>query len=664
MTIKYWCGTTGYEFPNDPPYAEVAYTPSHMALCRDNLYGVFIDSATGRLYRVDLGVGEAAPSAVSVDGTNVYLGLVGSTSDYVYALRNNGVVYRITVSSGAVTSQIGTATSPAKLLYINGAFAVIDTGGNLWYDDGGSFVEWATHTWISVGYHYSGGYIGVGTDGKAYTIDALGGTKTQIGSATDWVDVDYNGYAAKSSGVVYDDMAGTPTAIGGTYGSITSFRNAYCSPEVHYFVAADGKMYYNSGGTMAQFGTRSNVQQAISRIATIGAVALGVLSVLEDAVYDTTTAADSGTPSRVTSGSASASGASSSAALKILSVTMALSDSAASTQSVVSDVVQWFYESVVAADAAASNSATSVAVADSAHAQSVLVRLFEQLVSEQASGVATAYLSTASIIAEVSVAMGVCGSTLVANAALAEVIVALDMADKGLLGQIGESGVAAATVVNQVAAVQRVLDSAAAVNATANYIVAFRSVAEVATGTDALTLWQSLTQLVAEGADVFVRLNISGEVVTGWVLNTQNNAASEYQGLAFNSLCKLGTRYFGATESGIYEMTGTKDAGLDIATYIQTGLMDFGSSLEKSVPYAYLGCDAEGRVALGVSVSEKASVRQYWYEITSDNEAVNNLKVPIGKGLKGRYWKFEIASDALQSFDAVTLLPAVLSRRV
>jgi hypothetical protein len=63
-------------------------------------------------------------------------------------------------------------------------------------------------------------------------------------------------------------------------------------------------------------------------------------------------------------------------------------------------------------------------------------------------------------------------------------------------------------------------------------------------------------------------------------------------------------------------------------------------------------------------VSEKADVRQYWYEITTDNAAANNLKIPIGRGLKGRYWKFDIASDALESFDAVTLLPVKLSRRV
>jgi hypothetical protein len=347
-----------------------------------------------------------------------------------------------------------------------------------------------------------------------------------------------------------------------------------------------------------------------------------------------------------------------------LIATRAVDEAVSASEETVHDVVQWFYESIAAVDTTGLQHTTSINLTSTVAARDLVVALFEQLVSEQASGADTWYLDIASIIAEVSQATGIVRSVLTANAALAEIIVALEMAERGMLEQIGESAAVADTVAERVAAVQRVLDTATGADSTTSYLIALRDVTEVVTGNDTVALWQSLNAYLEEGAEVFVSLRIDGEVYTGWVLNTKNNAVSEYQGLRFNSTARIGNRYFGATDTGIYEMTGTKDAGADIATYIQTGLMDFGSSLEKSVPYAYLGCDAEGRVALGVSVSEKASVRQYWYEVTSDNEAVNNLKIPIGKGLKGRYWKFEIASDALQSFDAVTLLPATLSRRV
>jgi hypothetical protein len=47
-----------------------------------------------------------------------------------------------------------------------------------------------------------------------------------------------------------------------------------------------------------------------------------------------------------------------------------------------------------------------------------------------------------------------------------------------------------------------------------------------------------------------------------------------------------------------------------------------------------------------------------------DKEATDNVKVPIGRGLKGRYWKFEVASESMATFEALTLLPVVLTRKV
>jgi len=311
-------------------------------------------------------------------------------------------------------------------------------------------------------------------------------------------------------------------------------------------------------------------------------------------------------------------------------------DSAGASESVVPEVIQWFHESVLARDTPTAQANTSSSFADNAVATDALVSLFTQLVADQASGADTWYLNTANLIADLAVATGVVSSQLVAQQALAEVIVALDMLEQGLLETLSDSAAAQSSVAAQVAAVQAVLEAAQAADSATSYLLTFSSVQDTAVGADTLTLWQSLTQCVENGATAFVRLIVDGEVITGWVLNTQAGAVSEYQGLACNSLARIGNRYFGADDSGIHELTGTKDGTTNIVTYLQTGLMDFGTSYTKSVQYGYIGADSEGRVALGVSVSEKSDVRQYWYEITADNVAATNLKLPIGLGLKGR----------------------------
>jgi hypothetical protein len=347
-----------------------------------------------------------------------------------------------------------------------------------------------------------------------------------------------------------------------------------------------------------------------------------------------------------------------------LGVDTRFSETAAAASALVSDAVQWFYESVSAIDSTSAKSTTSVALSDAITAQDLVVALFQQLVSDQASGVDAWYLSTAAIIAEVSVATGVASSTATANAALAEIIVALDMVDRGLLEQVGESAATASTAAAQVAAVQQVLNNASATDAPTSYLIALREVAEIVTGTAALTLWQSLTQLVAEGVDVFVRLSISGEAYTGWVLNTRNNAASEYQGLQFNSLARIGNRYFGADDSGIHELAGTQDGTTNIATYLQAGVMDFGVVAQKNVQYAYLALAADGDVYMGVSNPIGSQSEHRWYSIAVEQDSVTSARVPLEKGVRNRYWRFSVASDALETLESVAVLPVVLSRRV
>ena len=347
-----------------------------------------------------------------------------------------------------------------------------------------------------------------------------------------------------------------------------------------------------------------------------------------------------------------------------LGFAMSQAESAAMADVFTYSVVQWFYETISAAATTTTQASTTLSYAEQAAAADTLVALFNQLVNESATGSDSWFIETAALILDVVQASGMYASNAVLNQALAEAIVAIELQQTGGLATINESVEADELVTNLLRATQAVLEQISAADAQTSYLLLVNAVSEGISANETVSIWQSLTQSIEEGGSAFVHVTFNGETYTGWVMNTANGAASEYQGLNFNSLCKIGNRYFGASDTGIHEITGNDDDGTSIATYVQSGLIDFGTALEKSVPVAYLGADVDGRVAFGVSVSEKAGVSTYWYEANRELAAINNVKVPIGKGLSGRYWKFGIASDALSEFDAVTVIPVTLKRRV
>ena len=341
-----------------------------------------------------------------------------------------------------------------------------------------------------------------------------------------------------------------------------------------------------------------------------------------------------------------------------------LSSLASATDVTAQSIAYRLFEVGVGAGVATTQLSAVTTYADHASAIAVVTQLVHQLISEAAGGEDTWFVGTAALLADVALASGLYTNRASVIQAVGEAVVAAEIIASGKQEMLSE-GVAAAELVAELLRVTNlVLEQVVAADVSTPYLLLVNTVSEGVSADEAVTIWQRLTQSIDEGGSAFVSLSVSGEAYTGWVLNTANNAFSEYQGWNFNSLARISNRYFGASEDGIFELTGSTDAGENIATYIQTGLMDFGTSFTKSVQYAYIAADSEGRVALGISVAGQAAVTQGWYEVVSDNAAANNLKITIGRGLKGRYWKFDIASDALESFDAVTLLPVKLSRRV
>ena len=165
-------------------------------------------------------------------------------------------------------------------------------------------------------------------------------------------------------------------------------------------------------------------------------------------------------------------------------------------------------------------------------------------------------------------------------------------------------------------------------------------------------------------SDVYVRGSfVDGESDYTFTINTESMGLTEYSNFGFNSM----SEDYVATDSGIYAITNTDDDGVAIDAKIKTGLLDFGTSIQKQVPYAYLGISKKGEMVLKTIVDWKGERKERWYNITmSGVDAVDTKRVALGKGIKSKYWQFELSNKDGSDFDldVFEVLPLILKRRI
>jgi hypothetical protein len=148
--------------------------------------------------------------------------------------------------------------------------------------------------------------------------------------------------------------------------------------------------------------------------------------------------------------------------------------------------------------------------------------------------------------------------------------------------------------------------------------------------------------------------------VTTWVMNTRTGGVTEYQNYAFNSFARVGNKYLGAADDGLYELLGDSDEGADIIATIRSGFAQWSGSHLGSFKAAYLAVAGAGEYVLRVLTRDG---KTYNYRVTAADG--RTVKVNMGKGLRSRYFAFELVSSG-QDFDLDTLefVPLVADRRV
>lgn len=194
------------------------------------------------------------------------------------------------------------------------------------------------------------------------------------------------------------------------------------------------------------------------------------------------------------------------------------------------------------------------------------------------------------------------------------------------------------------------------------YALFHESISEQVANDETLSYNGIFNALIQDGLGVGLKLVFDGEEYVAWVVNARTGAHSDYQNWNFNSMAKIGEKYYGMKADGIYLMEGDTDAGTDIDWVIKTGLTKLGSSRIKKVPRAFIGIRSDGCILLKIATDQQ---RERWYKLDNLEDFLTSRQVKLGRGVKGLYWKFALESinGSSLEYDKIDLLPLVLSRR-
>lgn len=186
---------------------------------------------------------------------------------------------------------------------------------------------------------------------------------------------------------------------------------------------------------------------------------------------------------------------------------------------------------------------------------------------------------------------------------------------------------------------------------------------EAGSFTDAVTPNAILRLLASEGGVFSAVLVVSGEAYTVWVANADTLAHSRYDNFDFNSMCRLGSKYYGARDDGIYELAGSTDAGSNVEWYVTLPTTDFGTSKAKRVPKIYMGFSNGGDLRIKV-IGREGNTRVYGFSKTSDGYSESGAA--IGRGVKSRYFTFDLynAEGGDVELEHVEFFPVVLRRMI
>jgi len=143
------------------------------------------------------------------------------------------------------------------------------------------------------------------------------------------------------------------------------------------------------------------------------------------------------------------------------------------------------------------------------------------------------------------------------------------------------------------------------------------------------------------------------------------NQHTQYKNFEFNSVAKIGGRYYGASPDGLFLLEGEDDADQPIEASFGLGQLDFGSPQLKTVAHCYLGT-AAGGLRLNVQALYRGTPVSYDYPARGHGASMREVRFDLGKGLSSSYVMptfYNSGGDAFE-VDAIRFLIAESTRRI
>jgi hypothetical protein len=207
------------------------------------------------------------------------------------------------------------------------------------------------------------------------------------------------------------------------------------------------------------------------------------------------------------------------------------------------------------------------------------------------------------------------------------------------------------------------------VDSTENQLYLMAIVEEQADISDDTQLTAQYFAELLDNGHFYALLKTPAELAQGWVMNTEGRMpVSEYDNYTFNSLAYAPHEMLGCTDEGVFTMSGDDDAGIPITAELTSLMLDFATSRQKRLSAAWIGYKADGELVLKIRAVDMDELVEYAFVGRNllDAPAPQENRFKIGKGMRSRYWQFELVNVDGADFeiDQVELYPIRLDRRI
>jgi hypothetical protein len=176
----------------------------------------------------------------------------------------------------------------------------------------------------------------------------------------------------------------------------------------------------------------------------------------------------------------------------------------------------------------------------------------------------------------------------------------------------------------------------------------------------------SIQESIAVGAVAFPILSAAGAseaTVTGptgtWVVNTRTGAVTRYVGYLANSFAVYNGRCLFASASGLYDTAGGDEA---VEWTLRTGATDDKRANLKRLTEVLMGLRYANPIDVGVWTD---GLVKYTYRLEDIRpNALHQVRVHPGKGLRSRYYKVELKGTGRFEADSLQMTMPDTTRRV